>query len=258
MSSSSSVGKLGSRFRKRQVARDGIKQLVNLPEELMQCCLLEEWLNGETAFQERALWIIEEIFEQAAHNGLNGRSLYKAAHLSLFNLSHALRLKLMVKAKETELEFVRASLWASLIPSQAPNTSEKMQLASDQNGRTLTLGERRALARKPSVQSIERLLLDPDPMVLKHLLQNPRLTESLVLKVTSARPQKSQILLMVFEHNVWGHRREVQRSLCLNPYSPLSIRCALCSTLSKQELEELLREDKLARPLKAKINKQLV
>ena len=81
MSSSSSNEKLDQKFRKRQVARAGINQLVNLPEELMQCRLLDEWLNGESAFQERALWIIEEIFQQAAHNGLNGRSLYKAAHL---------------------------------------------------------------------------------------------------------------------------------------------------------------------------------
>ena len=131
----------------------------------------------------------------------------KQLTFSLLNLSHTLRLKLMVKAKVIELEFVRACLWASLIPSQGPNSSENKQLASDQHGRTLTLGERRALARKPSVQSIESLLLDPDPRVLKHLLQNPRITENLVLKVTSARPQKPQILLMVFEHNVWGNRR---------------------------------------------------
>ena len=258
MSSSSSVDKANRKSRKRQVARDGLKHLANLPEELMQCRLLEKWLKDEAIFQERALWIIEEIFEQAAQNGMNARSLYKAAHLSLLNLSHTLRLKLMVKAKQIQLEFVRACLWASLMPSQAPNTSEKKQLTSDQNGRVLTLGERRALARKPSVKSIERLLLDSDPLVLKHLLQNPRLTESLVLKVTSARPQKSQILLMVFEHHVWGYRREVQRSLCSNPYSPLSIRCALCSTLSRQELKELLREEKLPRPLMAAINKQLI
>ena len=257
MSSFSDSDTSALKYRKRQVARDGLEQLVKLPEEAMQCRLLEEWLNGDSAFQERALWIIEEIFDQAAQHGMNGRSLFKPAHLSLLSLKHSHRLKLMVKAKQIELEFVRACLWASLIPAQPLNSSERHDLASDQNGRSLTLGERRSLARKPSVRGIERLLLDSDPLVLKHLLQNPRLTENLVLKIVSARPQKPQVLLMIFEHTVWGLRREVQRSLCLNPFSPLSIRCALCPTLNHEELKELLREHQIPRPLKAAINKQL-
>ena len=257
MSSFSDSDASALKYRKRQVARGGLEQLTKLPEEAMQCHLLEEWLNGDLAFQERALWIIEEIFDQAAQNGMNGRRLFKPAHLSLLSLKHSHRLKLMIKAKQVDLEFVRACLWASLIPNQPLNTSERYDIASDQKGRTLTLGERRSLARKPSVRSIERLLLDPDPLVMKHLLQNPRLTESLVLKIVSARPQKPQVLLMIFEHSVWGVRREVQRSLCLNPFSPLSIRCALCPTLSQKGLQDLLREHQVPRPLKAAINKQL-
>lgn len=258
MSFSADLSPVSLKFRKRQVAREGLEQLANLPEEAMQCRLLEEWLNGDSAFQERALWIIEEILMQAAANGMNGRSLFKPAHLSLFGLKHAHRLKLMIKAKQLELEFVRACLWASLIPTSPLKMSAGPELASDQKGRTLTLGERRTLARKPSVKSIERLLLDPDPLVLKHLLQNPRLTESLVLKIASARPQSPQVLLMVFEHTVWGLRREVQRSLCLNPFTPLPIRCALCPILSHAELKELLREKPMLQPLTAAINKQLV
>ena len=255
MSETANLGSSELRFRKRQVARKGLEQLTRLPEEMMQSRLLEEWLNGELAFQERALWIIEEIFSQAAQNGMAGRTLFKPAYLSLLNLSHAQRLKLMVTAKQARLEFVRACLWSSLMPGASKPDGRFQELASDEKGRVLTLGERRSLARKPSVQSMERLLQDPDPIVMKHLLQNPRLTERLVLKICSARPQQAQILFMIFEHKVWGLRQDIQRALCLNPYSPLSIRCALCSTLSIEEQKELMREDKLPLPLKSAINR---
>jgi hypothetical protein len=43
-------------------------------------------------------------------------------------------------------------------------------------GRELTLGERRSLARRPDRRAFEKLLRDPHPLVIRQLLDNPKLT----------------------------------------------------------------------------------
>ena len=45
-------------------------------------------------------------------------------------------------------------------------------------GRTLTLGERKALARRPTRKAMEKLFADPHPAVIRTLLANPKVVEA--------------------------------------------------------------------------------
>ena len=60
----------------------------------------------------------------------------------------------------------------------------------DREMRARTLGERRALARTHDRDLLARLAGDQDPMVVRHILQNPRCTEREVLVAAARRPQK--------------------------------------------------------------------
>lgn len=88
----------------------------------------------------------------------------------------------------------------------------------------LTLGERRALARRAVGADLDRLLRDPDPVVITNLLNNRRTTEDLVVRVCARRPVRSGVLGVVVRSS-WVQRARVRLALVQNPH--LSQRYAL-------------------------------
>jgi hypothetical protein len=90
----------------------------------------------------------------------------------------------------------------------------------------LTLGERRSRSKSNVKDSIDRLLSDPDPIVITNILNNPRVTEREVLKVASKRPNSPGILKLVATHRVWSKRYAVKKAVASNPYSSPRVDCA--------------------------------
>ena len=240
-----------------RVARVAIRNLIALAEEQSQRAEVIRWLNGDEPLMRRGLWVCEVVFTQAMQGRADGRSLLTCVLYALLSTARPRQVKLMTLARAFKLELTRASLLAALIPNQKPMSAHEWVSLVSNHGRALTLGERRSLARQPSVRSIEQLLNDPDPVVLKHLLQNPRLTELLVLRVVTHRPQSAFILLTIFEHVHWGKRSQVRRALALNPDTPLPIRCALLSYLTSDDLVAIAREPRLSPILLAALRRTL-
>ena len=109
----------------------------------------------------------------------------------------------------------------------------------DREMRARTLGERRALARTQDRDLLARLAADPDPTVVKHILQNPRCTEREVLVAASRRPQRAEVLEEIFRSRRWSANRSVRRALALNPYSPPSLASAALALLTAPDLREI-------------------
>jgi hypothetical protein len=82
-------------------------------------------------------------------------------------------------------------------------------------GRELTLGERRSLARRPNRKWIDRLLHDPHVMVIELLLNNPKLTEADVLRLTSSRKAQPAVLAAIVRAERWLSLSRVRLSLIL-------------------------------------------
>lgn len=111
--------------------------------------------------------------------------------------------------------------------------------------RGLTLGERRALARSISPRTIDRLLNDPDPGVIRRLLWNPRVTEIEVLKIASRFPVSPFILKEVALCPRWTNRYRVKFALALNPACPLPISLGLVKLLLRQDLPTVFHKEDL-------------
>lgn len=103
-------------------------------------------------------------------------------------------------------------------------------------GRPLTLGERKALARKPDREMTERLLRDPHPDVIRMLLCNPKVTEEDVLSVAARRPCRPDVLTEIARTPRWTHRPRIRMALVLNPDTPLDVTAPLLGLLVRQEL----------------------
>jgi hypothetical protein len=115
-------------------------------------------------------------------------------------------------------------------------------LLAPPRGETLTLGERKALARRLPRQRIDRLLADPNPDVVENLLRNPAMTEREVLRVASRRPVHPDVLLRVFANPRWANRYRVRKALVYNPNTPIQIALTLVTFMQAGDLNVLARD----------------
>jgi hypothetical protein len=93
--------------------------------------------------------------------------------------------------------------------------------------RSLTLGERKSQAAGWDQRRLERLIDDPEPMVIEKLVANPRVGDRLILSIVSARPNLPARICAVARTPRWFSRPPVRSAIAQNPYTPtgLALRC---------------------------------
>jgi hypothetical protein len=110
--------------------------------------------------------------------------------------------------------------------------------------RALTLGERKALARRGR-REIVALLADPDAAVIHNVLANPRTTEKDVLAVAARRPARADVQREIFASR-WCARYHVKRALVLNPSTPADIALRLLPALVETDLRFVVDDGNLS------------
>ncbi|MEM9595124.1 MAG: hypothetical protein AAGD06_12710 [Acidobacteriota bacterium] len=103
----------------------------------------------------------------------------------------------------------------------------------------LTTGEKISLARRATPETAGRLLLDPNPRVVRAVLGNPRLTEERLLLLVSHPEAEPRILHLVSEDPRWGPRYSVSLALARNPRSPFRTVFAILPRLRRRDLESV-------------------
>ncbi|WP_050428525.1 hypothetical protein [Chondromyces crocatus] len=131
------------------------------------------------------------------------------------------------------------------------NTSDERLLATSATGRVLTLGERRALARRPSRAALDSLLRDPHPLVVRNLLGNPRLTEDDVIRMAARRPAYIEAICEIARHPRWSQRPRVRMTVVQNPGSPAEIAVPLVRLLIRPELMQVAAASDVPRQVRA-------
>ncbi|MBI5502388.1 MAG: hypothetical protein HY907_19240 [Deltaproteobacteria bacterium] len=125
-----------------------------------------------------------------------------------------------------------------LVPDEAPAG----RVLNAEDGRPLTLGERRAAARRGDRFLLDRLLADPDPGVTARLLLNPMFTEREAIRVAAWRPGRADVLLEVLRCPRWAVRPAVQSALLRNPAMPVAVATRLTLLLPLPKLREVLKD----------------
>lgn len=103
----------------------------------------------------------------------------------------------------------------------------------------LALGERIALARVATRGVIGVLRRASDPMVIRALLQNPRLLEEDALAIASGKTVSPGVLQALAEDPRLSLRPALQKALVQNPATPPAAALHLLQRLSTQSLREL-------------------
>jgi hypothetical protein len=114
-------------------------------------------------------------------------------------------------------------------------------LVDGKQGRALTLGERKSLARRPDRDTMERLLADPHPDVIRPLLHNSRITEDDVVRLAAKRPGRGEVLAEIARCTKWAHRPRVRMAVVMNPATPPEIAARIAGLLLRPELDLVVR-----------------
>ncbi len=119
------------------------------------------------------------------------------------------------------------------------------------------LGRRRALAKGFDETMIDNLAFDPDPIVIRNLLRNPRVSEQHVLRLAGRRPVSSTALVEIAQSERWRVRPRVKLALARNPYTPPTIVVALTAELAPRDLDEMVRDETLHEEARAEARAEL-
>jgi hypothetical protein len=226
-----------------------VTRLAGLPELAMRSVALAETLASFGALQ--SVWTLETLIRGA----LEKRAGYDEVYAALVDPDvvagsvEAEHLDAMLRAGRAE-GCVAAVQW--LLSGSAPEGQEGPESDSliDQELKSLTLGDRRARARRATGDAIHRLAVDPDPGVITNLLNNPRVTETVVLAICSRRPTVSPALEAVLRSPRWLRRYKVKLALARNPYLSQKFALNLLPTLNRPDLVSVRDDESLAPTLR--------
>jgi hypothetical protein len=193
-----------------------------------------------------------EVLEQLAKNG-NILKLRKVK-LALVCHPHTPRHVSIPLARQFyTFDLVKVAL-APTVPADVKVTADEVLIT---RLKTITIGERLALARRSSGRVAGALLLDSEARVMRTGLDNPRLTEAFVIQAV-LRPQASASLIQaVAHHTKWSYRREVRIALLRTEYLSLARALEFSRGIPPAILRETLQASKLSASIKGQILKEI-
>ena len=146
------------------------------------------------------------------------------------------------EARERSLPHV-----ASLFLAPAPcRPFQEPRDKSDPVVSRLTLGHKKAFARlRRDPDLLARLAAEGDPAVVRELLRNPLVTETIAARIAARRPVRPEVLRALHEDPRFRTRVAVRRALARNPYVETEIALHILPTLPPGLVEEMSRDGTL-------------
>lgn len=217
-----------------------LRALPSLPELPMRQAWIAQALEALDPLE--AVFWLDQLIRGALWGHTAHMDAYMAATLWLIERGladdYALLQRLFEAAHEEGREAVKFLL-REAPPLRALERGAKLPEARLPMDRQVTLGERRQIAVSAPRRLMERLLLDPHPMVIARVLQNPGVRPVDVQVIASRRPTTPELLVEVVRHARWFRVHEVRESLAMNPYNHTGVALRLLPTLHVKTLRRI-------------------
>lgn len=105
----------------------------------------------------------------------------------------------------------------------------------------MKVGERIKLALKGNREARMILIRDPNRLIQRFVLQNPRVTDDEVIAVARNRNLDVEILRKIGEHKSWPRNYLVKLALVNNPKTPLSTALHFVGTLMERDIRHIAK-----------------
>jgi hypothetical protein len=116
---------------------------------------------------------------------------------------------------------------------------------------TISSGEKLTLAHRASGRVAGELLRDKETRVVHAALENPRLTEALVVRALMIPNAPAALVEAVCHHAQWCLRREVRVTLLRNEKTPMARAVEFARTMPAAQVREILQSSRLPGNVKA-------
>ena len=125
-------------------------------------------------------------------------------------------------------------------------------------------GEKISLARRGTGRLAASLLFNPDLELIRAALDNPSLTEGLLLKVLAREDLPPTVVEHLAQHSRWSHHYHLRLALIRNPLTPLARVLAFLPDLAVNDLRDICLDHRMPHPVRkyieahcvARLNKQ--
>jgi len=224
--------------------------LLSLPDLALRTSWLRDFLNSSSAHENATL--LNALCEQNERADPQAREAILVVALLFAALGEcSLVDQMRAQAEARHLLSLARLLRRAPAPAVHDRPARELPVPDYGAGRELTVGERKSLARSPNRRAFDKLLGDPHPLVIRQLLQNPRLTENDVVRMTARRPARLEVLEAIAQHGRWLSRPRVRLSMLFNPGSPPAITMPLLAVCTRSELSEVLHHSESSAVLRS-------
>jgi hypothetical protein len=143
----------------------------------------------------------------------------------------------------------------ALLPVLAGDLKVAAEEALIRRLEAISSGEKLSLARRASGRVAGVLLLDPDSRIIRAALENPRMTEALIVRALTRLAVSSSLVLAVCSHPKRSVRREIRIALLRNEKTPLGYALEFARALPAPVLKEVLESSRLPQNVKKQLHK---
>jgi hypothetical protein len=105
----------------------------------------------------------------------------------------------------------------------------------------MKIGEKLKLALKGNKEARSILTRDPNRLIQRFVLQNPRISDDEVLAIARNRNLDQELLRKIGEHKSWPRNYLVRLALVTNPKTPLATALPLVNQLSERDLRVIAK-----------------
>ena len=244
-----------------EVVADLDRKIAAVPEPAMRRRLVCEALTSSTPHFAWAL--LSAVLNRPPQRSSPSLSAFDLLRDTLHDVlldpeaggvSYALRRDMYRRAAEAGDEMVMRVLRS--LPTQ--ETLDRPDLRLPRELADIPLGRRRSLARSDDPNLLEKLALDPDPIVIQHLLLNPRTREVDVQRIAAMRPVAVSTLTEIYRSPRWSMRGRVRTALARNPYCPTEIALKLVGSMPLPDLREMRSDPGLHPEMRAQVEAELL
>lgn len=106
---------------------------------------------------------------------------------------------------------------------------------------TMKVGEKLKLALKGNKEARSILIRDPNRLIHRFVLLNPRISDEEVLAIARNRNLDQELLRKIGEHKSWPRNSLVRLALVTNPKTPLATALPLVNQLAERDLRVIAK-----------------
>lgn len=105
----------------------------------------------------------------------------------------------------------------------------------------LSVGQRIKLAFKGNREARNLLIRDPNRIIRRCVLQNPRITEDEIVMICKNRSIDLELLDLISKKRDWMQNYPIRLAMVMNPKTPLTVGLRLVRTLHEKDVRNLAK-----------------